>query len=1231
KAKAPRKKATRPSKSSAPTAAAETPAEATPTAVTPGEISTPQAATPKKPQRPRKAAGTTPRAPRSRKKPSLVTRPAEAVETHEINAVVEQAETTAPEQPREAVKAESREALFSDLALDEPLTETEPETPPELEETHKRHSVHLPPLLEARTTSPLPATNGHNTVQEAADIVETPPTPRIDTDSVPDTPWPLAGDEDEQFVQDTLFIDAASMEMEQHNGAIAAPTMPATPLPDEIDELLMLALAEVVDRDLAIIEPGEEAAPVVAPQRPQPPRAKPVKARVALVLLALLALSIAALWRDVSLPHLYLYNINPLDGQANALQDLGAGYTNTTLLTNPVLLRSSLLVGLPGSQRILSLNGGGQAGGLAQQINVPLTTRSQASLSIAPNQDLVVASPGGIQVLRPDGSRLWQTSAEGPSQGAHAFAPAIDTTTLYTVIAANGGEIAAYNLTSGTPRWIQKLPDSFDFAPPMLVSADTLYVAGDHTLYALDSANGGPRWHVALPARTLLLDQQGARPLLIAAGASGLTALDAQSGVVAWSFSGYAGAPGSATGAGLTNAQLYQAAYSTTNQMVYTTGIVWDEQQAREQLWLFAVDASTGAPRWSEQVGSDVASADAGRVLTPFFDAAQGLALLEVAQGDGSHTLSAYDTGSGSLRWSIRLTGVSAFAPTLFQTNNDTVSLLAVQSDIGTALRSRSWLHLALLALGIVCLLLLLGLWFIPLSSWRLRTSTGLKRLSALSQLPGRTQQRKTRRLLFTGLLVALIAGPGSLTFLSINRPQRYLNAVGASSGSTQWQHSLDTPGALSGADGQESFVVLHPSSALSALSALNSDGSLRWSTPASEGTYSLPSAQTAPGTLLVALSGPTAPHYLDAPGDTGYPQLETHLFSLSLLSSATGRVLWQTTVVRGDEAQDTVVLGADAQYTYIASRAIAIPGQAAVAQLIAVDTASGAIAWRVFGPREDGTVPPDFGALLPHGRLLYWQVASTIYALDTQLGQIQWRTPLAEVNATSALIEEPQMTLTAGVLLIRRSDQYHALALSSGVQLWSINGLGSPTQQAPGGMLVAANGTLILYGSNTIEALDAASRAILWQHTNLANITGAVAAPDGSLVYAIVLDDLNNTSPTPHQALIAFDVTDSSVRWTFQPSTLALFLYPGAPALRLAHGMLYVTLCMAPASPPSSGDSSCNAQVLYGLNGATGAVSWQFGADQVTSVQVSQDGSAIIFQTSSSLWENFKARFLGE
>jgi outer membrane protein assembly factor BamB len=221
----------------------------------------------------------------------------------------------------------------------------------------------------------------------------------------------------------------------------------------------------------------------------------------------------------------------------------------------------------------------------------------------------------------------------------------------------------------------------------------------------------------------------------------------------------------------------------------------------------------------------------------------------------------------------------------------------------------------------------------------------------------------------------------------------------------------------------------------------------------------------------------------------------------------------------------------------------------------------------------------------------------------------------------------------------VRRSDQYHALDPATGTQLWSVQGLGSATTYSPGGVL-ATRGEFILYGNGVIEALNASSRAVIWHHDSTATIAEATMAPGGSLVYAVVLDGAQDGTMAvaaagpgaSAQALVAFDVQEGAVRWTFQPGGQGLFTYPGAPGLHTARGMLYVTLCMSPSSAThaGAGSSPCGSQVLYGLNATSGSVAWKFAAGQVSAVQVSQDGSAVVFQTSSSLWDNLKARLQG-
>ncbi len=1173
---------------------------------------------PKRAPRAKKTAGTTPR---PQRKPAPAT---------EAAREVQEERTFEPE--LDATPVKPRKALFSDIAVSVHAERDEIEaeaSPFEMEDTLKRPAVLAPieptsPIVPAmpevpETPNPV-STNGYHTFTTDADLDDDLLTPDLDaTQAFPkiiDTPPPTF-DEPEELVLEILEVPEPFTAMGEHEQEQVASSV---------------AVMERLEVTTAI-EVQVEVEELHVPQRPRIVW-QLSRGRSAALLLLVLALCIIPLWRDTHDAHLYLYTLNALNGQAQGQQDLGGGYTGVSALSGPALSQSSLLVGLEseqtGQQRVLMLSNNGTGSttwNVARTIDAPTT---RATLSIAPGGQLVVSYASGLQVLNRDGSVLWQTTEEAPALGAHAFAPAFDSTTLYTVNSAQNGVIAAYNLRDGSLRWTQRLDDTLNYAPPLLMYGNLLYIAADHVLYALNQASGLVQWQAQMPARTLLMNSVG-QPQLIAVGANGIQSLDPLNGHPSWSFDGHPNAAAS-NGASLTNAQFYEAGLSSASQVIFATGIVWDADQVRQQLWLFAIDAASGTARWSERVGATPASADAGRVLAPYIDASQGLVLLEQAQANGSqtlHTLTAYAASSGVQRWSIALAGVTAYSPALFQSANGTVGVLSVQQDAGTALHTWSWLRVLLFLLAGLSIVLLFLLWMLPINGWERRSRAAfrwLARWPLALWAAARRLWRSSRLAVACGFALILLVA-GLLAAAWINRPQLSLTQVEANHGQAQWQHALDAPVALGGADSQGSVVIRQSQSStegatLSTLSALNIDGTTRWSSFASEGTFSLPTVSIKPGTVLVVLSGQVQPHFTAAPDDIAYAHPLDSLYTLYLYDRVTGHLIWQSTVVSGNASQQTVVLGADAHYIYLASRSepLSAPGQQpSVVQLIAVDQTTGFVAWRVFGPREEGTAAPDYGALLSQGRLLYWQVASTVIALDTQLGQIQWRRYIAEQNPTMA--EESQMTLNAGVLLVTRSDQYHALDPITGNQQWTLDTPGSSVPQTAGGV-VAVGHEFILYGNGAIEAIDASTRSIIWQHTDLTSVSDVMASPDGSLIYAVVLDNIDGG--TPRQSLIAFDTSDSAVRWTFQPSTQASFLFSGAPAMRDARGMLFVTLCF------SSNASSCDSQALYGINDATGTASWAIDASQVGQVQVSQDGSVIVFQANSSPWENFKARFQG-
>lgn len=1117
-----------------------------------------------------------------------------------------------PVKPRET----QREILFNDVVFDAYVESIETgfdASPSEIEETLKHAAASKPqitndipvveiierPSLPEVIDTPIPA---YDEPEEVDEILESPETSVVSVEVIPlpETPRPAFEQEDQPEVAEEERAQASSVAVLEKLDKRRAL--------EELEEL------EALETPLPPVERG----PIPTP-RPRSAAWQLTRGRAAVLLLLVLVLCIIPLWRDIHDAHLYLYTVNPLDGHVQGQQDLGSGYANVSMLTGAEQSPSSLLVGMDSKQanqqRVLMLSGSGSTWNITHDINAPTT---HATLSITPTHQLVVAYARGVQVLNADGSLLWQTTEDAPALGAHAFAPVFDATTLYTVNSAQGGVIVAYDLRDGSLRWTQRLGDTLNYAPPFLLHNNLLFVAGDRTLYALNSSNGQVVWKTLAPTRTLLITRTG---LLVSVGASGIQAFDPQSGQVAWGFDGHASSNTSA-GESLTDAQFYEASLSSTSQEIFATGIVWDANEVRQQLWLFAIDASSGSLRWSERTGLGLVGADAGRVLVPYADDARGQVLLEQAHANGSHTLTAYAFHDGRTRWSIRLAGVSAFAPMLFQSASGSIGLLSVQQDVGTALRSWSWLRVLLFLLGSTSAFLLLLLWMLPVSQWGRRTHTALKRTTQALRLPFALPGRRPSRMAYSLLALLLIAGTLSVAW--ITRLQPGITQIQGSNGQVQWQHSFDTPARPVGADSLGSFVVQHSSASLSTLSALNANGSTRWSAFASEGQFSLPAVSVEPGAVLVALSGHTQSRYSIAPDDIAYVHPLESVYTLFLLDRLTGQVIWQHTVIPGGSHQQAIVLGTDAQYIYIASRlspSKSSSRQDVATQLIALDKATGSIAWRMYGPRESLAVQPDFGALLSQGRLLYWQLANTILALDTQLGQIEWRRYIAEQNPEESAGEESQMAQNGGVLLITRSDQYHALDLITGNERWTITTPGSTTPQTAGG-IVAVGHEFVLYGNGAIEAIDATTRSVLWQHTDLSGVSNVMASPDGTLVYALVLDNIDGG--TPHQSLVAFDTGDSAVRWTFQPSSQADFTWDGAPPLHFADGLLFVTACF-----PSS-TSACSTQALYGINGTSGSVAWEFDASQVSQVQYSQDGSGIVLQASRRAWENLRAQFQG-
>jgi outer membrane protein assembly factor BamB len=957
-------------------------------------------------------------------------------------------------------------------------------------------------------------------------------------------------------------------------------------------------------------------------------RPRMLRTVVASLLLLLLSASTVLLWRDVTDTHLYAYSIDPQSGRVLAQQDIGGGYQGKAIITAPVAVQSLLFFGIQTSQtasrgkpQVLGLAGSETSWHVDTQFSTPLTP---GSLSVAPGGYLVVEDADGIQVMNSAGHLLWQVQGQQPARGIHTFQPAFDDKTLYTVRAASSGQVAAYNLQTGALRWTQMLEDALNYAPPMILSGDAVLIASDHNIYALNRADGSLLWKKPGPARTLLLLNKGEHPMLVAAGAEGLTAFDAATGAQVWSFHGETGNDVSQGTAMLTPAQFYQAAFSSTDSLIYATGVAWDEQQVREQLWLYAVDVSTGTVRWSKQIGTSFRSVDSGRVFTPFVDDADGIVVLQHENDQNDYLVTAFDARSGTQRWSTHFASVTATSPALIQTSRGELLLLATVSSGSVVPGSWSLTRLLLIITLALSGLGLLLLWILPFQLWLQRLRGAIRNMPRYLISPLKLLLRFWRfsHRLFALVLLLLLVGGGVLEHAHLNQSRTGLYQVMLPGGAIQWQQTSSPPVQPLAVDAQGSILDTNAGEELHQLSALDQNGALLWKTFASEGSFSLPVTPAQSGTILVALSGHTTLNYQVAPDDPAYLHPLDHLHTLILLKRSTGQVIWQSTIVNVGEQQDAVVLGADARFFYVASLQTepSADSSGPAVQLLAVEQSTGNIEWRVFGPVELDATPPDFGKLLPHGRQVIWQVAGNLYAIDTLLGQIQWRQHIDE-GPQVLLREEAGLALAAGVLLVERSDSLHGLDTSSGKELWVLPNPDSRILQRPAG-IVATGNLFLIYGDGFLEAVDAITHQTVWSHNELDEVEQLRISDDGTMAYVVLIDTIAGSSPA--QVLTALDLKTGSVHWTFQPTSQLSFVHLQSDGLQYQHGRLFTTVCFSSYTT----DQDCTHEGLYALNAATGAILWKFEATNFARVYVSADGGVLLFQATSSDWLDFIQRF---
>src|SRR5579884_1267 len=821
-----------------------------------------------------------------------------------------------------------------------------------------------------------------------------------------------------------------------------------------------------------------------------------------------------------------------------------------------------------------------------------------------------------------NGHVLWSLQEEQPSRGTHHYQPISDSQTLFAVASIRQSQVAAYDLQHGTRRRIQTLDDTLNDTPPFLLDENSLYVASDHKLYALNSSNGSLRWEKSYPSRTLLMENEDETQLLLAAGAQGLTALNPATGALVWSFNGQ---PNDT----FTSAQFYQAAIASTDatngNVVYATGIVWQMPQVQEQVWLYALNAATGTLRWSQQVGVGFVSADAARTLLPLIDTTHGTVVLQQQLDNHEQRITAFDSNTGTSRWSTLMADIIGSSPTLAQTPNGTLILFTTVANSRKVLFTPSLLRI--IEIGIFALLLI-GVLFNAMD-WLRMGSSYLQRYSKQLRHIFRTLQRYTlsplqhfallsplSRTLVILLLLSILGGAGTLGYTQLNQFQNTLYQVNVSNGAIQWRQHMTAPAQAFTTDAEGSVITASVGDHLHQLQALTPDGTVRWKTFTSQGIFSVTAIASSPGTIVVELRGDTPPAYQFAPADDAYPDTIDHLLVLYVLNRSTGTPLWQHVLVYPDEQQHAVLLGADSNYIYVSSTQThpEARGKGATLQLFAVNLITGTIDWRVFGPTEPNSGPHDDGQLFLRGGQAIWQVAGTIYAIDTVVGQIEWRRQITDDDLT-VLAQEDQMTEAADTLLVLRRHGVYALDLNTGNELWTLPSKGASTPQSIAGVTVVGQ-TILVYGNGQIEAFDLSDHHSLWRNIEFDAIQHLSVSDDGKTVYMIEVSNLAGSSP----ALVALDAQTGATQWTFEPASQARFPFASPDSFLSNDNTLFITACFP------FGQDACAHQRLYALAAETGKATWTFVGHRISGLHLSQDGKTLLFNVNTSAWSDLVA-----
>jgi outer membrane protein assembly factor BamB len=183
--------------------------------------------------------------------------------------------------------------------------------------------------------------------------------------------------------------------------------------------------------------------------------------------------------------------------------------------------------------------------------------------------------------------------------------------------------------------------------------------------------------------------------------------------------------------------------------------------------------------------------------------------------------------------------------------------------------------------------------------------------------------------------------------------------------------------------------------------------------------------------------------------------------------------------------------------------------------QLVALDLASGALAWHFVPRRLSSSASGYFGGHLSAPVVvdgtLYVGAGKEVYALDAATGEQRWEFTAQELITSSAAVAGEQ-------LFISDFEFIYALDRASGAQVWT-----SPSESAISFAPVVAEGTVLVTRGDGVAALDLVSGASRWE----------LKIPGESLVAAGIAGGRAYVKST--ETLFALSLADGTEAWRFK------------------------------------------------------------------------------------------------